>query len=245
MDIYDYTSYPTADDWDRICEFKKEAIKKLNIQSKTKINGFDFVGMELNSWLKDFNNRIFDLINSYVMMMHYHDKGIPDDRWYISPGLEGQSLQYFPDFEEKNYIHHYWFGYYMEHYYSKYSSIIDSIYHLINIKFCLSVGEGLGFIGKVLKGLETKDYSLYEFFKGIKDDETYIKINKFRNDLTHNFRPNQIDSGLSQKKDELGRTVITMSVGNYVKTSEFISNINESIDFLSNIIEKIKEVIEN
>ena len=49
------------------------------------------------------------------MLMFYHRKGIPDDPWFISPGKEGQSVQYLPNFEEKHFWYKSQFDYYADY----------------------------------------------------------------------------------------------------------------------------------
>lgn len=79
------------------------------------------------------------MICSYVMMMFNYNNGIPDEEWYVSPGKNGNSIDYFPHFKEENYTYLYWFGFYMDSYYSKFFSLLDTIYHLINIRYDFEV----------------------------------------------------------------------------------------------------------
>ena len=172
MNISTYAKYPTPDEWDYLYKKKEESLDKIELEVKK--GGFDLFdlilgdnGIVLNSVLQEFNNRSFDLSNNYVMLMSYYNAGIPDDEWFISPGKEGQSIQYFPHFEEKHYIHHYWFGFYMESYFTRFSGMIDTVYHLINTKYNFDIEPGLGFVGKVLKKLEAVDNDLYDYLKKV------------------------------------------------------------------------------
>lgn len=177
-------------------------------------------------------------------MMNYYNLGIPDKEWFISPGRNGESVEYFPHFDSNHFHYLYWFGFYMDSYYSRYSGILDTIYHLINIKYDFNVESALGFRKEILKQLKTRDKELFEFLDSIKTNNVYLRVNEFRNNITHNFRPNQIDSGINQKKQGGGITITTMSVGNYTPTNEFVTNINESIDLLAFIVENVKDKIE-
>lgn len=250
VSIFDYAKYPTSEEYDQIYDKKKNKLNKIQLKSEEKTyNLFDglfnaFQEIELDYWVKEFNNRTFDLVNCYVMLMYYYGKGIPDKEWYISPGKNGESVQYFPYFEEKHYVYLYWFGFYMDSYYTKFFSLIDTIYHLINIKYGFGIENSLGFNRKISNELKIKDNELYEFLDSIRINETYLKVSEFRNNITHNYRPNQIDSGIN-RKSESGKFVISMSVGNYTPTNEFVINIEQSIDLLSYIIDNIKNKFEN
>lgn len=242
QDIYGFAKYPTSEDWDNICEKKKESIKKIHLKEERKtFSMFDFKAIEMRYWLKEFNNRAFDLINSYVMMMYYYHRGIPDEEWYISPGKNDESVQYFPHFGKEHFCYLYWFGFYMDIYYSKFFSLIDTIYHLFNIKFELNIQNSVGFQKRIMNKLETEDKELFEFLKsGKENNDVYKRVSEFRNDLLHNYRPNQIDSGMSYKKEN-GKIRISMSVGNYTTTKEFVENIEESIDLMAFILDKVRE----
>ncbi|MGE7766652.1 Cthe_2314 family HEPN domain-containing protein [Peribacillus sp. NPDC096540] len=248
MDIYDYAKYPAKEDWLEICKDKADALDKLHLNiDKKKFNILKFNeayhGMKLNYWLQEFNNRSFDLIVNYTMLKSYYLAGIPDDEWYKSPGENGYMVQYFPHFEEEHHANLYWFGFYMDGYYSRFSGLIDSVYHLINTKYKFEIEHKLGFIKKVLTKLKVEDRVLYDFLNDLPNNEVYIKVNEFRNNLIHNYRPNQIDSGFSKETKPDGTQVMKMSVGNYTTSKEFMINIDNSLDLLANITDTIRNKV--
>lgn len=170
-DIYGFAKYPTFENWDNICDKKKESIKKIHLKEERKtFSMLDFQGIEMRYWIKEFNNRAFDLVNSYVMMMYYYNMGIPDEEWYISPGKNDESFQYFPHFEEEHFCYLYWFGFYMDTYYSKFFSLFDTIYHLLNIKFEFNIENSIGFQKRIMKKLEAEDRDLFKFLKSVKEN---------------------------------------------------------------------------
>lgn len=243
LNIFDYAQYPKPEDWDNICENKKESLDKIQLdETKKTFSFFDLQGIELSYWIKEFNNRVFDLVSSYVMMMYYYNMGIPDKEWFISPAKDGHGVQYFPHFEGKHYIYLYWFGFYMDGYYTKYFSLIDTIYHLINVKYGFCVENSLGFRKEIAKRLGSEDKELFDFLESIRGHDTYKKVSEFRNNMIHNYRPNQIDSGINQKIEN-GKAVVSMTVGNYTPTNEFVNNINESIDLMAFIVDTVKDKI--
>lgn len=248
MDIYDYAKYPLKEDWLKICGEKVETLDKFSLEnSKRKFNilNFDesYYGIKLSYWLQEFNNRAFDLIANYTLLKSYYDAGIPDDEWYKSPGDNGLSIQYFPHFEEKHFGNLYWFGFYMDSYYTRFEGLIDAVYHVINSKYKFEIEPSLGFRNKVLKELKTADNDLYDYLMALPSNTVFIKVKDFRNNIVHNYRPNQIDSGYTKTKNADGSQTISMSIGNYTTTTEFLNNIHESLDLLGEITDAIRNKV--
>jgi len=249
MDIYDYAKYPSKEDWLEICKDKASAIEKISLEipitQNTLLDLFGLNnGMELNYWIKEFNNKAFDLTTNYTLLKSYYDAGIPDVEWYKSPGENGVSIQYFPHFKEEHRANLYWFGFYMESFYTRAESLIDAVYHLINVKFDLEVEPKLGFRRNVLNKLETVDKNLFDYLKDLPQNVKFKKMNEHRNNIVHNFRPNQIDSGIKKKEKQTdGIAVRTLSVGNYTTSTEFLTVIHESIDLLVEITDEIRDKI--
>lgn len=244
LDIYDYAKYPSKEDWLELCEDKVETLNRIRLEStKKKFSIFDVDGMNLNYWIKEFNNRAFDLITNYTLLKSYYNAGIPDEEWYISPGKDGQSVQYFPHFEEKHFGNLYWYGFYLDSYYTRFEGMIDSVYHLINLKNRFGIEPSMGFIGKVLKQLESTDKDFYDYLKSLPTNTVYAKVKDFRNNLVHNYRPNQVDSGYKRTNNADGSETITMTVGNYTTSTEFLNNINDSLELLVEITDTIRDKV--
>ncbi|TQS00066.1 Cthe_2314 family HEPN domain-containing protein [Paenibacillus ottowii] len=248
MDIYDYARNPLKEDWQKICGEKVEVINNLGLSDPKRkfnvLNLFDgYHGINLSYWIREFNNRIFDLITNYTLLKSYYDAGIPDEEWYKSPGDNGESIQYFPHFKEEHFGNLYWFSFYMDSYYTRFEGVIDSVYHLVNVKYQFDVETTLGFRIRVMKKLKTKDSDLYAYLNSLPENPVFKEIKDFRNNIVHNFRPNQVDSGLSKTKNEDGSTTYSMGIGNYTSSSEFLNNINESLDLLLEITDKIREKV--
>lgn len=104
----------------------------------------------------------------------------------------------------------------------------------------LDIEPSLGFKGNVLKKLEKKDKALFEYLNSLPDNPVYRQINEFRNNIVHNYRPNQIDSGFTRTINPDGSKIITMSVGNYTTSTEFLNNIKDSLDLLADITDVIR-----
>ncbi|MEH6854089.1 Cthe_2314 family HEPN domain-containing protein [Priestia megaterium] len=249
MDIYDYGKYPAKEDWEKICKDKIESINKIGLErtkNKFTFNLLDYnegyYGIRFNYWLQEFNNRAFDLVANYTLLKSYYDAGIPDDEWYTS-GEDGTGVRYFPHFEERHHGNLYWFGFYLESYYTRFEGLIDAIYHVINIKYKFDIEPALRFRKKVLKELETTDKDLYDYLSALPQDAIYKKVSEYRNNMVHNYRPSQIDSGYIEQTHVNGIKTIDKTVGNYTTSTEFLTNINDSLDLLAEIIDEIKDKV--
>lgn len=249
MDIYDYAKYPAKEDWLEICKEKASAFEKISLEeSNSQPTLADIFGLnngvKLKYWIKEFNNRSFDLTANYTLLKSYYDAGIPDDVWFISPGKNGQGVQYFPHFEEHHFANLYWFGFYMESFFTRAEGLIDTVYHLVNVKFNLGVEPKLGFRRNILNEVETTDIKLFDYLKALPQNQKFKKMNDYRNNLVHNFRPSQIDSGIGNpEKQADGSVVRTLSVGNYTTTTEFLNVIHETIDLLVEITDAIRNKV--
>ncbi|CAI8920756.1 Cthe_2314 family HEPN domain-containing protein [Priestia megaterium] len=267
--IFDHAEYPTTQEIDVLHEGKEEFFEKmkLDVGDKKTYNPLDIKSVDYSYWLMEYNNRVFDLTNTYAMLMFYYNKGIPDEEWCTS-SKEGTGTVYFPHFEEEHTAYHYWFGFYSESYYTRFFGLIDMFYHLANIKYDLNAKKNMKFRDNVLNGLRNEGkestrelrLDLNRKLKNFMNDSVFKATNKFRKDITHNFRPNQVSSPVKEVKrfeeevyiyDEQGnRTRINdvskvkkyeITIGSYTPTKHFVSNIEDSIKFLSNFVEGAKE----
>lgn len=142
--MFDYINDLTTDKFDEFYNNKKKFLDKIHFKENEDDNFLKQLinnELELKYWIREFNNRSFDLSNTYLMLINYYNKGIPDKEWYMSPGKNGCSVQYFPHFEEQHYAYLYWFGFYMDSFYTRFFGLIDTIYHILNIKYNLEVPE--------------------------------------------------------------------------------------------------------
>jgi len=237
LSIFDFATYPKPDDFDFICKKKKDALDKISLQAKE--GSCDLFEYKFNCWLYGFNNRACDLKVSYAMMVYYKNYGIPDNKWHI-PGDSGKGIQYFPDYAEETYAYHYWFSFYLNSCYSNYFSLIDNLFHIINIKYDLGAEFKSYFRRTIFSKLRDIDRDMYNKFESFRKNEIYKKAQEYRNDIEHNYKPDQINSVI---KDEYinGRRITSLTIGNYVTTDEFIANIEESIDLLARLLDEVRD----
>lgn len=96
--------------------------------------------MELQIYLHEVRQRLGGVARSYILMMYYYGKGIPDKRPYVSPSKDGHSVQYYPDFTERQHFHiKGWFDFYSDTFYYKLFSAWALIGHMINVAYGLGI----------------------------------------------------------------------------------------------------------
>lgn len=244
--IFNYEKSLTNDEFKVIYNIKKFTFDRIKFERR---KSEDFITEilsgqnEMKHWIDEFNNRAFDLSNVYVMLMNYYNQGIPDDEWNISPGKNGESVQYFPNFKEKHYAYNYWFGFYIDSFYTKFFGLIDNIYHIFNSKYYLKVPEKYGFNKNVIEELKKKDINLANYLDNIRNNNVFREVSNFRNDIVHNYRRNQIDDRVTVENRSDGSTRYIYGVGKYTTTKQFVENIEKGIEFLAKIADDIRDKI--
>ncbi|KQL18437.1 hypothetical protein [Cytobacillus solani] len=85
----DYAEYPTAEVWNTLYDMKKEAFVRFKLFEEAGNRTYlintreGIIASNLSFWINEHNNKAFDLINNYVLLRYYYDKGIPDTEWVI------------------------------------------------------------------------------------------------------------------------------------------------------------------
>lgn len=167
-----------------------------------------FMYLPLGEAIHGHNNKVDDLRITYALCKHYFDKGIPDDPWYISPGKDGCSIQYMPNFKNEHWMRRYWFNHYSENLYLKYFSLWDGIIGLLNIFY--EINESLQdyrFRSKVMGELKKKQKPVFDFLSAILDDPIYKEANQYRTSFVHGIAPSVVSDGYVLEKDKLTETV--------------------------------------
>ncbi|MBK0347253.1 hypothetical protein JDW15_01210 [Aerococcaceae bacterium zg-ZJ1578] len=198
----------------------------------------------LEEMIKAHNNKIGELKITYALCRHYYDKGIPDEPWYISPGSNGESVQYFPRFEEEHWMRRYWFNHFSESLYLKIFSAWDSVVGIINVFY--EINESMAdyrFRSKVMKKLKSEDLKMYDYLSSILEDDVYVTANSFRTDFVHSFAPSTVTNvfSLDNTKKEMEfpeyhhgvikmvkievEKQLTFGVGNYTYVRDVMENI--------------------
>jgi hypothetical protein len=231
--------FPSEDDWQRIS--LTFSFKKLNIpidsfsRYGTANNDLDllFTKTELEEWTKHLKNRLYDVHMSYVMLCFYFEKGIPDKEWFISPGRNGESVQYFPHFTQYHFQIKSWFDYYVDTFYYKLFSALDTIGQILNVKHNLGIKKPD--LGKVMTKLEKMHPDIHNQLKRLKDKPAFKQANELRNDITHNFLPSSIGGSITKFQD-----APALGIGEYVPSATIKQNIIDVLYVFVDILNYLK-----
>ncbi|OUM83850.1 Cthe_2314 family HEPN domain-containing protein [Parageobacillus thermoglucosidasius] len=244
--IHDYLEYPSKSQWIEIVS--ETRISELYLEvSETKEGDIisSLFNQEFKSWLRLFNNRLGQSRMSYVFLMHYYKKGIPDDEWFLSPGKEGQSVQYFPHFNEENFYYKMMFDYYMDIFYYKFFSAWDTMFHVINVYYSFDLLPNSRFNSNVMQRLLQRNNSLHTIISNVSNSEPFVQSRTLRNNITHNYAPNDISSGITIEKIKEGVSKISFGIGTYTTSKTFIENVNGIIDKFIPLLAALKNAFES
>lgn len=158
---------------------------------------------KLSELIREYNNKVGDLIITYTLAYHYFRAGILDERWYQSPGNNGQSVQYMPDFSDEHWGRNMWFGYFANVYYILISSLWDSIIEVINHYYDYDFPVDLRLRNAVLKKLKADHPNISALFLSIQNDELYKKAQEYRTAASHGSSPNSVKNTIRYEKDIL------------------------------------------
>lgn len=194
-----------------------------------------FAFPEILTWKVHLQNRLIQTGWSYVLLMFHFNKGIPDDEWFISPGKNGESIEYFPHFKEEDHLVKAQFDYYVDVFYYKLFSAWDTLGHLLNVRYEMEI-ENASF-GKAVRKLETIKPALHIRLKGIMDTPDFNKMREFRHSSTHNHLVGHIGSTVRK----VSNNHVTFGGGSYTPSADIKDNIIKSLDLFAETLEAIKE----
>ena len=170
---------------------------------------------------------------SYVMLCFYFEKGIPDKEWFISPGRNGESVQYFPHFTQYQFQVKSWFDYYVDTFYYKLFSALDTIGQILNIRHKLEIKKP-GF-AHVLEKLKKKHRDVYYELTRWQDKFAFKEAKKLRNDITHNFLPSSIGGSITKFQD-----APALGIGEYVPSAIIKQNVIDVLCVFVDILNYLK-----
>jgi len=246
--IINYNS-PSEQDIMKIIELFP-IISKLEFSLLAKVSSnFKFLDIfsseELSSWHRRLNNKLGKLRLSYIYLKYNFLNRIPDDNWVDSSGNNGRTIKYFPDFQKKHFVNKFYYDYYYEIFYYHFFSAIDIIFHILNIKLNINTNNNdNNFKNIVLKRIKENNYNLFNIMNDFYYNDLIRKAEKIRNDLTHNFAPNEVCSGVKWEGIS-GNSPVSIGIGNYMTSNEILKNIEEIIILFVDLLDKISELLNN
>lgn len=189
-----------------------------------------FMRLEVNDWILHLSNRMIHARDSYHLMMFYFDRGIPDTRPWISPGENGDSITYFPDFSREDHINKMSFNFYADTFFSKLASSWDTIGHLLNVIHQLHLKPKRIDFASVVTELNKSISGPGKELHGLLKCSEYQNFNKVRNDITHNFLPGMFGNTLQRTDD--GKKIF-IGVGPYVTSDEIVKTAKNALQIFN------------
>lgn len=266
MNIWNAFEIPTVEDQKNLPQI--DQINNLRIADSElgpDSSVFNLTLPRLSEIIREHNNKVGNLIISYTLAFHYFNAGIPDDRWYQSPGNKGQSIQYMPDFSEEHWGRNFWFGYFSNIYYITISSIWDSVLEIINHYYGYDFSIDIRLRNNIQKKLETEHPEIADIFASLQKNELFSKAQEYRTYAAHGSGANSVKNTVKYEKnvissfpvlddngmpvlDEEGKMVteqkkvqvISWGVGKYTPTKVIFQNMQ---DYAKLSAEKIHEII--
>lgn len=168
-------------------------------------------------------NKLGKLSESYIFLHTNYNRGIPDS---------------FDKMSQIEFLNHFLFDYYAEIFYYHYFSARDNIGQILNIYYDLKIEENEVYFNKLiplLTNVQVKT-AITKF-----NDSTKV-TSKYRNAFTHRFPLNYPDYR-PNFKHENGHKKFSAGSGKYIKPSEFMFNIDESLQFLDDFMTELKKEI--
>ena len=266
MNIWDGFEMPTLDDRQNLPH--ADNLSNLRIdESELGLDptSFCLAHPRLRELIREYNNKVGDLMITYTLAYHYFRAGIPDERWNQSPGKDGQSVQYMPDFSEEHWNRNMWFGYFANVYYILISSIWDSIIEILNHYYDYDFPVDLRLRNAVLKKLKIDHPGVNNVFHEIINTDLYKKAQEYRTAASHGSSPNSVKDTIRYEKDiittlpvlddngmpvlddeghpmtkQVKARKISFGIGKYTPTSVIFQNMQ---DYAKLSAEKIHEIL--
>lgn len=207
--------------------------------------------------IDELNNKVGSIKVSYALCRHYYDKGIPDKPYYISPGKDGQSVQYFPNFKNEHWMRLYWFNHFADAAYMKLFSVWDSVTEILDTFYGMNIDKNMRFKFRVMDELKQKDNTIWSFLKNdVLNSALYQEAEKYRNSFAHYTGPSTVSNNYIIQKDKevefpkmqddgtikmikKKATVLSYRVGDYTFVDDIISNILDFSEFTGKKISKL------
>lgn len=196
----------------------------------------------ISDYLVAIEQKLFDAVISYLMVMHYYGKRIPEvpkDQPHKTP----QERKEYIKTTAEDYCNRYWFGYYADLFYIHIQTIWDIVIDIINSYFEYNYTNDSRLVSNVCKSLK-KDYvSIANFLDQIRCSELYTKSKGFRTNAAH-FVPS-INTKRVDKKTEVDGEITDVLTDTYDKPSDIVEHMNEYISFCKESIHQLMGLLKD
>lgn len=167
---------------------------KFDFVYKTTSNQNEYYDLEniISPWLIQLRTRLHEMQFTIINFLYFYDMNI-DDRTVCELGESDKG--FFPNLSEKEKQYKFISNYFYGNFQIQYISILDALYHILNIYYDANIENHAGFGKSLIEKLKDKNQGislrLEEFWNE-------CKINAYRNDKIHNYDPNIPDKGYDE-----------------------------------------------
>lgn len=193
---------------------------------------------QIFTWTVHLQNRISQTRWSHGLMSYFYNKGIPDDEWFLSPGRQGQSIEFLPHFSKRDHSVKMMFDYYADIFYYKLFSCWDNVGHLLNLQYDLELNRPD--FHKAIDKLQQANNPLWLRLQPIRDSSDFQLMKELRHDVTHNELPGHIGSGIKKYPDGF-----SFGGGDYTPSKAIRDNAIASLDLFKTAISEIRKSTED
>lgn len=235
---------PTKAEYDRLIKdfpfddsILDESIFKYSVHRE---NSFEALhsGQQLITWNNHLRNRMYQTSWSWLYLTYFFDKGIPDERTFISPGPGGSSIKHLPDFEKNHHTIKAQFDYFADVFYFKFFSAWDTLGHILNFMYDLGIKK-VDF-RKAVAELKPIRPDLYKSLNGLLNSEVFRKMTEFRHSSTHNELIGHFGSAVTKASEN----EYSIGVGKYTSAAEIKANADSSLQLFRTALEFMKEQVQ-
>ncbi|MBN1292921.1 MAG: hypothetical protein JXB48_13855 [Candidatus Latescibacteria bacterium] len=193
---------------------------------------------ELTAWKFVLQSKWNDVAKAYAMMMFYYNQGIPDEPYFISPGRNGQSVEYFPNFSHEHFVIKDYFDFYADIYFLKlFSAIDDGLWQLLNVYFSLDIDVCEVTWKNVCSKIANIDSIILDSLKEIYNDDRYRIGKEMRNSITHRLPVGSQGTGISREEDS-----ISFGIHDYVSSKKTVEVAKNLLNFCIEALEESKKL---
>lgn len=197
-----------------------------------------FGEMTLGEWFIHLANRMIQAREAYHLMLYFFDLGIPDDRAFISPGKNGASVEYLPDFSDDDYSKKAWFDFYADAFAFKLFSAWDSIGQLLAVVHGLQLAKPTFYT--VASTLNGQGLPLGNALLDLWERDEFKRLRDIRHATTHSFLPGTFGGSVTVHKHPNGTFLhdgrwvkatqsISFGVGQYVTSKDMLTIANAAL----------------
>lgn len=190
------------------------------------------------TWFIDLVNRLRHARWSYVVVTSLYQKGIPDEEWRRDPGPGEWATTYFPNFTHDDHIRKAQFDYFVDIFFFKAYSSLDTLGHLLIHVFDVQLKSKPDF-HQVVNALKAIRPQLYGDLTIIITSDAFKKFKRFRHGATHN----ESLGGINSLAERVSPNHVTFGTGSYISSLEIFDTVQTSVQLLVEIFKAIDKQI--